>query len=204
MDIIVPTNGMVNLEEALEDLEIATKDTYIEVREFSPEPMKVSKGSIIKRKYVELTREKTVRKTDYLKQAHEQHNMGLKGEELALEIEKKRLIELELDPYEHIKWRSTESDNYGYDIESVDIKNGKLIPIYIEVKATKSITDVPFFITKNEVDESKIRKDQYIVLRIFDITSKNPKYYIADGDIEKNFYIDPISFTAKYKYEIIY
>ena len=97
---------------------------------------------------------------------------------------------------------STESDSYGYDIESVDYKNGSLEKIFIEVKATKDIRDNPFFISKNELETSNQKADKYRVLRIYDIRSVTPKYYFADGNIEENFYIDPVTYSARYKYDV--
>jgi len=52
--------------------------------------------------------------------------MWLRGEQLALEIERKRLLDLNLDSNEYTKWRSQKSDGYGYDFESVDYINNKL------------------------------------------------------------------------------
>lgn len=89
------------------------------------------------------------------------------------------------------------------DIESVDYKGNELVKIYIEVKSTKDVKDTSFFVSKNEVEVSKTKKDQYRIFRIFDLTSIAPKYYIADGEIEDNFYLDPITYSATYKYDIV-
>lgn len=118
-------------------------------------------------------------------------------------MERKRLLDLNLNPNDYIKWRSVESDSYGYDIESVDYKGNELVKIYIEVKSTKDVKDTSFFVSKNEVEVSKTKKDQYRIFRIFDLTSIAPKYYIADGEIEDNFYLDPITYSATYKYDIV-
>ena len=49
----------------------------------------------------------------------------------------------------------------------------------------------------------KKSKNNTRIFRIFDITSIAPKYYIADGELEDNFYLDPVTFSATYKYDVI-
>ena len=200
--IINPQEGIESIDYALEEIHKVLKEEYVESRDVTIVPINVKRGDLKSNKYSKLTEEKIYKKVDYLKQAKEQQQTGLKGEQLALEIEKKRLIELGLNPDEYIKWYSIESDSYGYDFESVDIKEGKIVKIFIEVKSTKDIKDTSFFVSKNQVDKSKIKKDKYRIFRIFDITSIMPKYYYVDGEIEDNFYLDPITFSARYKYDL--
>ena len=88
------------------------------------------------------------------------------GERLALRIERDRLLELGFDPDKYVYRVSIESDSYGYDIESVDFINGKLAKIFIEVKSTKDASDSTFFVSKNEVEVSKRKKEFYRVFRI--------------------------------------
>lgn len=76
-------------------------------------------------------------KIDYIKSAINKHNTGLCGEIAVMEFERKRLKAIGISDEkigESLKHRSLESDDYGYDIESLD-EHGQEI-IYIEVKST--------------------------------------------------------------------
>lgn len=202
LELINPKENFESVDQAIEDINNTLKDTYITSRGVIQKPIKVEQGKLKPEKYGRLTQKRINKKIDHLKVSKERYQTGLKGEELALEIERDRLINLGLEPNLYIKWCSTESDSYGYDIESVDYKNGSLEKIFIEVKATKDIRDNPFFISKNELETSNQKADKYRVLRIYDIRSVTPKYYFADGNIEENFYIDPVTYSARYKYDV--
>ncbi|MDE7221804.1 MAG: DUF3578 domain-containing protein [Ureaplasma sp.] len=143
-----------------------------------------------------------VSKTDYLKKAAKDIKNGLLGEQLVLNYETAKLINLGLHEYSNkIKWASMESDTCGYDIESFDVDDqGKVIPIKIEVKTTGSKVDTEFFISKNEVETSKKYKKNYCVYRVYDVNSQFPKFYKAYGEVEDNFILDPVTFKARYKY----
>ena len=202
IDLIDPrqkTSGLVN---ALEEIDSAIREDFIENRDIKIVPIHVQKGDLRSNKYIRLTQTKVYKKVDYIKQAKEQYLTGLKGELIALEIEKKRLEDLNLDSDLHIKWCSVESDGHGYDFESVDYFQGKLMKIFIEVKATKDIIDTEFYLSKNEIEVSRQKNEHYRVMRLFDINSIIPKYYIADGKVDDNFYLDPITFRARYKYHV--
>jgi Domain of unknown function (DUF3578). len=203
IELINPIEGIESVDEALEEINNVLRESFIENRDVKKTLVKVEKGKLRTNKYSRLVGERISKKTDYIKQAKETLQIGLKGEELALEIERNRVLNLSLNPDEYVKWCSVESDSYGYDIESVDYKDGNLVKIYIEVKSSKGIKDTPFFVSTNEVEVSKRKKEAYRVFRIFDITSIMPKYYIADGEIEENFYLDPVTFSARYKYEVV-
>ncbi len=143
-----------------------------------------------------------VSKTDYLKKAAKDIRNGLLGEQLVLNYEIAKLTNLGLQEYcNKIRWTSMESDACGYDIESFDVdEQGKVIPIKIEVKTTGSKVDTEFFISKNEVGTSKKYKKNYCIYRVYDVNSQFPKFYKAYGEVEDNFILDPVTFTARYKY----
>jgi len=202
IELISPRENIESLDKALEEIDQVLNGEFIENRDLKKKPIKVSKGDLRPNKYSRLTQERIYKKVDYIKRAKEQHQTGLIGEKLALEIERNRLLDLYLDPELYLKRVSVESDSYGYDLESVDYKNGNLVKIYIEVKASKDYVDNSFFVSKNELEVSKKKQDTYRIFRIFDITSITPKFYVVDGQIEDNFYLDPVTYSARYKFEI--
>lgn len=202
IEIITNQLNMEPLDIALESIEKEIKDNFIELRDIQHKPVMVIKGEARTLKYSKIRQNIIKKKSDYLKLAREKYQTGTIGERIALRIERDRLLELGLDPDIYVKRVSIESDSYGYDIESVDYYDGKLKKIFIEVKATKDISDSTFFVSKNELEVSKEKDSYYRVIRIFDITSIAPKYYIAHGNIEENFYLDPITFSAIYKFKV--
>lgn len=58
--------------------------------------------------------------------------------------------------------------------------------------------DVPFQVSKGEVDKSKQLKKQYFLYRVYDI-NKYPKQYSVSWQLEDHFDLDPITYLAKYK-----
>lgn len=57
-----------------------------------------------------------------------------------------------------------EGDGTGFDIQSFDNDGNK---IFIEVKTTKGNKNSTFFITRNELERSKIDKDNYYLYRLY-------------------------------------
>lgn len=98
--LINPQDNTESLDEALESISKTLAKEYVEVRDIPKTPIKVQKGQLKSNKYNRITQQKLYDKVDYLDKPREQHQTGLKGEQLALEIERKRLIDLNLDPNE--------------------------------------------------------------------------------------------------------
>lgn len=200
--LISPDDDVISSAEALEEIEETLSLEQANLRDVEVVPIQVKKGSKRSNKYSLITKGKSYRKTNYIQKMKDDHTTGLKGEKLALKLERDRVRNLNLDPDEHVKYVAEISDSYGYDIESVDIINNKLVKLFIEVKTTKDIKDTNFFVSKNEVEKSIEKKERYQIFRIFDILSVRPKYYIANGRIEENFYLDPVTYSARYKFEV--
>ena len=96
---------------------------------------------------------------------------------------------------EHVA--KTKGDGLGYDILSYDL-NGD--PKYIEVKTTKGNKNSTFFITRNELEKSKIKKDNYFLYRVYNYNEELEKGEIlkVKGDLENicNF---PITYKVTLK-----
>lgn len=142
-------------------------------------------------------------KIDYLKKATQDAYTGLEGEHLVLDYEIERLIQLGLhEEASKVSWISQSNDVAGYDIKSFDFVNGKLTDLFIEVKTTVSKLDTDFYVSKNEFETSNKLKDQYAIYRVYDVLNANPKFYIAKGAIEDNFYLEPSTYKARYKWSV--
>lgn len=143
-----------------------------------------------------------VKKTDWIEKAREDAITGALGELLILQHEQERLKAIGLEEYaDKIKHVSIDSDSIGYDIKSYDTDgNGIVKELYIEVKTTTLNRDVNFYVSRNELDKSHKLKKNYAVYRVYGCNDINPKFYVAKGPIEDNFYLDPVTYSAKYKY----
>lgn len=86
-----------------------------------------------------------------------------------------------------MEWVSRLDDSLGYDIRSYDVDAKK--EIYIEVKTTTGSATTPFYMSENEVEESKKLGEQYYLYRLYKMDRCKPQnvdYYILNGDISKN------------------
>ena len=125
---------------------------------------------------------------------------GNRGEEIAVEIERRRLKKLgREDLSEKITNVARVKDGLGYDIISTDLdKDGNEIEIYIEVKATSYGKDTPFYVSPNEVEVSNRLSEYYYIYRIYEMTTtgKDARYYRIKGAIDSNYELVPTEFLA--------
>lgn len=63
-------------------------------------------------------------------------------------------------------------DGLGYDILSFDLNGNKK---YIEVKTTKGRKNTIFFISRNELERSKIEKENYFLYRVYEYNEETEK-----------------------------
>lgn len=96
---------------------------------------------------------------------------GLKGEEIAVEIEKEYLKSINReDLAEKVKQVSIDGDGAGYDILSY-FPDGQ--EKYIEVKSSKNSNSNSFNISSNELDFMKRNQYNYQIWRIFNINEND-------------------------------
>lgn len=194
-----PKEHLVVAEDAIQSIREALTPIDGQPYDFSKQLKQVEPYVDKSTKYKEITNP-LIKKTDYIKKAKSDAEIGYLGELLVLESEKQRLSSNSLlseyaDKIEHV---SVKSDGYGYDIVSYDLIGLEVKKIFIEVKTTKNKVDIEFPVSKGEVDRSKELKKQYFVYRVYDVL-KEPKFYRVAGSIEDHFNLDPITYLAKYK-----
>tara|TARA_B110000467_G_C18280449_1_gene458241 strand:+ start:77 stop:1267 length:1191 start_codon:yes stop_codon:yes gene_type:complete len=121
----------------------------------------------------------TPRNVNYIQNNAENKMIGNWGEIWICRYEKEFLEsqgkKILADKVEHVA--KTKGDGLGYDILSYEL-NGK--PKYIEVKTTKGNKNSTFFITRNELEKSKIEKDSYYIYRVYRFKEESKR-----GDIIK-------------------
>jgi hypothetical protein len=131
---------------------------------------------------------------NYLEIEARNQTLGLAGEKLVLEFEHKRLWQAgKKDLANRIQHVSdTTGDHLGFDISSFEIDGRDRL---IEVKTTRFGSLTPFFASKNEVQISEARQNEYQLYRLFKF-SQQPKLFILPGSLRNTCMLDPIQFSA--------
>ncbi len=112
---------------------------------------------------------------DYESRSRRHKQLGDKGEELALDYERKKLLEAGHSILTK-KVAKIKRDSEGYDIHSFE-EDGT--PMQIEVKTTRSkVGQANFFLSSNELKQAK-ELDNYYLYMVYEILSKNPKIWIV-------------------------
>ncbi len=124
---------------------------------------------------------------------------GKKAEELVVEYEKLKLIDLGYsnlaEKVDHVA--KTKGDGLGYDVLSYDVVDGNILPIYIEVKGTTMNENSPFDITRNELDVANVHGKNYKIYRISSLGESTAKCFIIDGEeLLKEMELVPMSFKV--------
>lgn len=124
----------------------------------------------------------------------QQRETGLRGEFLVLKYETNRLAAAGrpdlASRVEHVA--VTMGDGLGYDILSFE-EDGDFR--HIEVKTTVGTKDMPFYLTKNELDFSRQASSTYFLYRVFDLNN-HPQFFVIVGDLEVNLYLEPYVYRA--------
>lgn len=133
-------------------------------------------------------------KINYLEKEQKNRNLGLLGEEMVLEYEKWQLsISGRENLTDQVKWISKEEgDGTGFDILS---KNPNGTDKYIEVKTTKLGKETPFFFSRNELQFSKQKSNNFHLYRLFNF-EKNAKMFLKNGGLDTICTSVPITFKG--------
>ena len=131
-------------------------------------------------------------KRDYIKTAINDFEIGEAGEKIVYNHEKQKLIDAYnegkiTDLNNKLEWVSRFDDSLGFDIRSYDVE--KQQEMYIEVKTTTGSATTPFYMSENEIIQSKKLGEQYYLYRLYKMDRYKPEnvdYYILHGDICKN------------------
>lgn len=124
--------------------------------------------------------------------------IGLQGEILVIEHEKRRLVSEGLlrlaNQVVHVAVE--EGDGAGYDIRSFD-SEGK--PMFIEVKTSVSGKLTPFFITRNELEFARTHSADYFLYRLYELDEvrNSAKFFIRRGDPVEYFELSPRLYAAR-------
>lgn len=121
-------------------------------------------------------------KINFLELEQKNSELGKKGEDLIVNYEKWRLINLgKHNLANQVTWISQIDDSAGFDILS---KNSDGTDRYIEVKTTKLSKETPIYFSKNEYEFSKMQSENYYLYRVFNAKSK-PRFFTTNGSFDE-------------------
>lgn len=135
---------------------------------------------------------------DFVRRDADNRELGRRGEEFVLELERRRLQDLEgrADLAKKVEWVSqTRGDGLGYDIRSFVASGDDRL---IEVKTTGLGKYFPFVVTTNEVQCSQHFDRVYSLYRVFDF-SREPKLYMLDGSLTQTCALEPTQYRGRPK-----
>lgn len=140
---------------------------------------------------------KSRKSPNYAERDHKNRQLGLKGELLVLEQEKKALIQAgRPDLAEKVRHVSVvEGDGAGYDIQSF-LPDGRTR--FIEVKTTKGSASTPFYISPNEIAFSAAQAVSFCLIRVFEYDAEHNvgKAFVVSGNLCKSLDLTPTEFRA--------
>ncbi len=132
--------------------------------------------------------------TNYLAMEARNSSLGLAGERLVLRFEKTRLEILGEHKLaarvEHVA--ATVGDGTGFDIRSFE-KNGA--ERLIEVKTTAYGKQTPFFLSKNELEVSRVESERYHLYRLFKFR-KDPRCFSVRGALDRTCVLNPTQYRG--------
>ncbi|WP_126454372.1 DUF3883 domain-containing protein [Sulfuriflexus mobilis] len=137
------------------------------------------------------------RQYNFTDRERQNRKLGVSGEEFVLRYERQRLSKAgREDLVNDVEWTSqVKGDGAGYDIRSFNPDNEA--ELFIEVKTTKLGKYLPFYISDNEVEFSKLHQEQYSLYRVFEFR-KDPKLFILDGDISERINLHATIYRASF------
>lgn len=131
---------------------------------------------------------------DFLERHARNRDVGLKGELLVVEHERRWLSDRGrpdlAERVAHVP--STLGDGAGYDVSSFQLDGS---PHHIEVKATPGSIAAPFFLSAGELRYAVEPQGAYSIYRVFDL-GPNPKFYRITGDMAEILELTPVSYRA--------
>jgi hypothetical protein len=132
---------------------------------------------------------------DYLQREADNRLLGLRGEEFVVAFERERLIaageERLAANVEHVS--VSQGDGAGYDVLSYDENTRERL---IEVKTTKFGEYTPFYVSRNEVEVSKLEPSSYHLYRLYQF-GPSACLYMRPGPLDQSFALDCVSFLAR-------
>jgi len=135
--------------------------------------------------------------TNHMQNNKENKRIGDLGELFVIQLEKEKLIQANKPKIaKKVAHHAKDiGDGLGYDVLSFDVEGNQM---FIEVKATKSTKNTPFFITRNELERSKQEQDNFFIYRVYNFNDETLKgdVLILQGDAS-NLCVEAVNYKVK-------
>lgn len=134
------------------------------------------------------------RKVDYTRREAGNIKLGLTGEQLVLDYERRKLIKAGKNKLASCveQVSQTRGDGLGYDIVSYTVAGKQ---VFIEVKTTTMGINTPFYLSENEIAVSEKNSDKYILMRVF-VENDDCRFYQISGNMTEKLNLKPQTFLA--------
>jgi hypothetical protein len=135
------------------------------------------------------------RRIDFARRDAMNRHLGQLGEEFAIEVERRRLMECHRDDLAaSVKWVAvTCGDGIGFDVLSFDEADDS--ERFIEVKTTGLGKHFPFYVTAVEYRCSEDCPERFRLYRVFDF-SRVPRVYVVGGALSQACRLEPVEYRA--------
>jgi hypothetical protein len=132
---------------------------------------------------------------DFARRDAENRRLGLLGEQLTVEVERRRLVTCGRDDLAaKVEWLArTCGDGLGFDVLSFDEADDS--EWLIEVKTTGQGKHFPFYVTATEVHCSEDCPSQFRLYRVFDF-ARNPRIFVVRGSLTQGCRLEPVVYRA--------
>ncbi len=140
--------------------------------------------------------QRLVRKFDPVERDHRNRSLGKAGEAFVLEVERKRLQEVDrADLARKVRWVAAEDgDGAGYDVLSFSQTGCERL---IEVKTTNGAARTPFFLTRNEHAFATERPEDWRIYRVH-LFAKDPRIFTISPPLEGAVILRPETWRASF------
>jgi Domain of unknown function (DUF3883) len=137
-----------------------------------------------------------VRKFDPVERDHRNRALGKAGEEFVLELERRRLAEVDRsDLARKVRWVAAEDgDGAGYDVLSFETNGRESL---IEVKTTNGSARTPFYLTRNEREVAVERPLDWRIYRVH-LFAQNPRVFTIVPPLEHAVNLSPETWRASF------
>lgn len=145
---------------------------------------------------VQRSRSRVGRFVDFQQVEAQRRDLGLAGE-LAVVAHEQQLLRSEgkTDLAERVEHVSvTRGDGLGYDVQSFKLSGEEK---FIEVKTTRSIKQLPFLVSRNEIEFSDEVPDQFHLYRVFQFSKPQVGFYSLSGSLRKSALLEPVVYQGR-------
>ncbi|MGO1971422.1 MAG: DUF3883 domain-containing protein [Propionibacteriaceae bacterium] len=141
------------------------------------------------------TRDRTGRRLDFAALEAGNRSLGKAGEIAIVEYERRTLQAAgRPDLAAGVRHVSVEDgDGLGYDVQSFDPATES--PTFVEVKTTRYSRELPFYVTRNEVEFSEEAGDSFRLARIYQF-GRNIGHFRLSGALRNTIWLDPQSYIG--------